>query len=251
MKIKNLRMLAVLPVALMSIGCGVSVYEPDYHTSEAGPEPTVAYVNTWLNPPDAVLNLIAPSVAGYFSPSTSRYDDYLYPRDLGFDPYDLPCYVQTDFNGDGYDDYAFLFSSEAWNHGSWYLTTKLVVVLSTYDGYELAADEILGTVTGDASMPVEEYWSIYLVTSGSHSVTYVRYGTEVTKTITLNNDAFYLASQDPQEEAIFYASGNSVYETSFMNDALGKKLAASKDSLSEKPAVPFTKSVTPRKRAVE
>jgi hypothetical protein len=243
--------IAVLLASLMFAGCGVSVYAPDCQTPEAGPQPTVAYVNTWLNPPDEVLNLIAPSAAGYFSPALSRYDDYLYPRDLGYDPHDLPCYVQADFNGDGWDDYAFLFSSEEWSRGDWYVTTKLVVVLSTHDGYELAADEILGTITGDASMPVEEYWSIYLVTAGSHSVTYVQNGTAVTKTITLDNDAFYLASQDPKEEAIFYASGHSVYETSFLNNALAKKAAIGPASPAAKAAIPFTKDTAARKRAVQ
>jgi hypothetical protein len=248
----KIRTTAILLGSLVLAGCGVGVYDPGYHhTSETVPEPTVAYVNTWLNPPDEVLDLIAPSVDGYFSPGISRYDDYLYPRDLGYDPHDLPCFVRTDFNGDGYDDFAFLFSSEEWQNHSWYLTTKLIVVLSTYDGYELAADEVLGTVTGDAGTPIEEYWSIYLVTAGSHSVTYVSNGTDVTKTITLDNDAFYLASQDPDEEAIFYTSGNSVYETSFMSGAMGKKLAAKTDSLGKKQAVPFSKSAAPRKRAVQ
>lgn len=251
MKIKKTRTLGALLVALMSIGCGVGVYEPGRHTSEDKPEPTVAYVNTWVNPPNAVLDLIAPAVSGYFSPAISRYDNYLYPQDLGYDPDDLPCYVRTDFNGDGYDDFAFLFSSEEWSHGSWYLTTKLVVVLSTNDGYEIAANEILGTVSGDRSVPIEEYWSIYMVTAGSHSVTYVSNGTEVTKTIILDNDAFYLASQDPNEEAIFYASGNSIYETSFMSNTLGKKVVAGPASLAKKAAVPFAKDNSARKRAVK
>jgi hypothetical protein len=247
----KIRTLAILLGALMFMGCGVHIYDPGYSTSESEFETPVAFVDTWLNPPDAVLDLIAPSVAGYFSPAISRYDDYLYPRDLGYDPDDLPCYVRTDFNGDGYDDFAFLFSSEELNYGSWYLTTKLVVVLSTNDGYEIAADEILGTVTGDRSVPIEEYWSIYMVTAGSHSVTYVSNGTEVRKTIIMENDAFYLASQDPDEEAIFYASGHSIYETSFLSGYMGKQIVAKAASLSKKAVIPFTKSNTERKRAVQ
>jgi hypothetical protein len=247
----KIRTLAVLLGALMFMGCGVHIYDPGYSTSESDYETTVAYVDTWLNPPDAVLDLIAPCVAGYFSPAISRYDDYLYPRDLSYDPDDLPCYVRTDFDGDGWDDFAFLFSSEEWDHGTWYLMTKLVVVLSTYDGYEIAADEILGTVNGDRSVPVEEYWSIYLVTAGSHSVTYVSNGTEVRKTIVLDNDAFYLASQDPDEEAIFYASGHSIYETSFLSGFMAKKVVAKAASLAKKAVIPFTKDNTGRKRAVQ
>jgi hypothetical protein len=251
MKIKKTLTLGALVAALMSIGCTMGAYEPGCHHSEAGPEPTVAYVDTWVDPPDAVLDLIAPCASGYFSPRISRYDTYLYPRDLGYDPDDLPCYVRTDFNGDGYDDFAFLFSSEEWSRGSWYLTTKLLVVLSDYDGYEIAANEILGTVSGDESVPVEEYWSIYLVTAGSHSVTYVSNGTEVKKTIIMDNDAFYLASQDPNQEAIFYASGNSIYETSFMNNSLSKKIVAGAASLAKKAVVPFVKDNSARKRAVQ
>ena len=187
----KVRTLTVLAVTLMSMGCGVWVAGPDgHHDDGAGTEVSDAYVDTYLSLPYQVLDLIAPAADGYFSPSLSRYSDYLYPSGLPYNAYDLPCYVRSDFNGDGYDDFAFLFSSESWSNGTWYLTTKLIVVLSTGDGYEIGADEILGTVYADAQVPVEENWSIFLVSAGSHTFVTEKNGVTVTKTISLDHDGF-------------------------------------------------------------
>lgn len=242
MKIRNL---AALAVALTSMGCGVWISSPadcDHYNAQ---------VNTYLNLPDEVADLIAPAAEGYFSPALSRYSDYLYPRGLPYDPYDLPCYVRSDFNGDGYDDFAFLFSSEEWTGGDWYLTTKLIVVLSSWSGYEIGADVILGTVYDDAHVPIEEYWSIFLVSAGSHSFVTVRNGVTITKTFALDNDAFYLASLDPDEEALFYADYDAVYEMG-LDAALAKKQALSKSAAdSEKRIIPFKKAAEGRVRPVK
>lgn len=135
----NVRTLGMLAITFMIMGCGITIVGTD-DTNRSG-EGTYAYVNTYLSLPGEVLDLIAPSVEGYFSPALSRYSDYLYPSDAAYDPNDLPCYVCADFNGDGYDDFAFLFSSEEWSDSRWYLTTKLVVVVSTQNGYEIGADD--------------------------------------------------------------------------------------------------------------
>lgn len=248
----KIRTLTVLGIAAMSIGCGVDVngtggqHDGD-HSTVVIDQP---YVNTYLSLLPEVEELIAPSVQGYFSPKLSRYCEYLYPTDIPYNSNDLPCYVKSDFNGDGYVDYAFLFSSQEWDNGEWYLTTKLIVVLSTYDGWTIGADEVLGTVTSDASVPIEEYWSIFLVPKGSHTYTTYTNGVKVTKTISLNKDAFYLASLDPVEEAIFYASGLDVYEMS-PDGVLAKKAALSKKATTSDRIIPFNKKVEGRERAMK
>jgi hypothetical protein len=245
MKVRTLGMLAV---TLMSMGCGITIVGTD--DTNRNNEVTHAYVNTYLSLPGKVLDLIAPAVEGYFSPALSRYADYLYPQDAAYDPNDLPCYVRADFNGDGYDDFAFLFSSEEWTDSRWYLTTKLVVVVSTQNGYEIGADEILGTVYDDASVPVEEYWSIFMVSAGSHSIVTVKNGVTITKTITLANDGFYLASLDPNEEALFYADYDAVYEMS-PDAPLAKKQALTKTASDHKRNIPFNKQVEGRVRPIQ
>jgi hypothetical protein len=248
----KVRTLGAVAVAFMSMGCGVWINSPDGHHHDGSGDvlESHAYVDTYLSIPVEVSDLIAPSVEGYFSPALSRYDDYLYPSDATYDPTDLPCFVKSDFNGDGYNDYAFLFCSEEWDYDTWYLTTKLVVVLSTRNGYEIGADEILGTVSADANVPVEEYWSIFRVSEGSHSITTIKNGATITKTITLSNDGFYLASLDPQEEALFYAAGIDVYEMG-LDAGLAKKQALSKTAGSEKKLIPFNKNVEGRVRPVK
>jgi hypothetical protein len=245
------RNLVILAVALMSIGCGVSVNSSGNHNEPDRGGTSYAYVNTYLHLPAEITDLIAPSADGYFSPALSRYDNYLYPSTAVYDPKDLPCYVRSDFNGDGYDDFAFLFSAEDWNHGSWNLTTKLVVALSTPHGYDIGADEILGTVQGDAGTPIEEYWSIFWVTAGTHSLTTYKNGVKVTKTVTLDDDAFYLSSLDPNEEALFYASGSSIYETNALGKTLAKKQGLSKSASGSARIIPFVKNVEGRTRPVQ
>jgi hypothetical protein len=244
----KVRTYAVLAVALMSMGCGISFIETDGRYSDGGY--SQAYVDTYIPLPGEVKDLIAPAADGYFSPSISRYSDYLYPRDLPYNSHDLPCYVQADFNGDGYDDYAFLFSAEEWAHGTWYLTTKLVVVLSTWNGYELAADEVLGTVYADESVPLEEYWSIFQVSAGSRTFVTERNGVTITKTISLDHDGFYLASLDPDEEALFYADQGYVYEMS-PDASLAKKQALDKSTGGTTRVIPFNKEIEGRVRPVK
>lgn len=247
----KIRTLAVVGIAAMSIGCGVDVYGPHGHGDNDHGAVIVdrPYVDTWLSIPQEVEELIAPSVDGYFSPGLSRYDEYLYPTDIPYNGNDLPCYVKSDFNGDGYSDYAFLFSRQEWEHSEWYLTTKMVVVLSTRDGWVIGADMVLGTVHAYESVPIEEYWSIFLVRAGSHTFTTNMNGVTVTKTITLDNDAFYLASLDPAEEAIFYADGWDVYEMS-LTGAMAKKAALSKTGGAANRIVPFNKKVDGRVRTI-
>jgi hypothetical protein len=245
MKIRNL---AVLAVALLTMGCGVAINGPGGCDDDVDVRPS-AYVDSWINIPYEVRREIADRVDGYYSPKLSRYDDYLYPRDLPYDPYDLPCYVRSDFNGDGYDDFAFLFSDDDWEYGNWYLTTKMVVVLSTDVGYTIGADMILGTVSASASMPLEEYWSIYLIPAGTHTFVTYKNGVKITKIVTLHEDGFYLASLDPNEEAIFYADGYDVYEMSV--DGLAKKAALSKSAGTEKRMIQFNKNVEGREKAMK
>jgi hypothetical protein len=253
MKIAKIAAIIVAPLAF--VGCAVWVDDPiGYHDHGTGDNHSVAtsYVNTYLDLPESVLDLIAPSVEGYFSPKISRYSDYLYPVGTAYDPNDLPCYVRADFNGDGYDDYAFLFSSEEWQGGSWYLTTKMEVVLSTPAGLELSTDLVLGMVTDNASNPIEEYWSIFWLAAGEHSVTYEKNGVQVTKSVTLDNDGFYLASLDPQEEALFYADGDIMHETSFLSDGMAKTTAIAKTAQSgEKRIIQFKKSAEARVRPIK
>jgi hypothetical protein len=248
----KIRTLTVIGITAISIGCGVDINGPGGHHD--GDNGTVVidqqYVDTYLSLPQDVEDLIAPSVQGYFSPKLSRFCEYLYPTDIPYNSDDLPCYVKSDFNGDGYMDYAFLFSSQEWKNGKWFLTTKLVVVLSTYDGWTIGADEVLGTVTGDASVPIEEYWSIFLVPRGTHTFTTYTNGVKVTKTISLNKDAFYLASLDPTEEAIFYADGLDVYEMS-PDGALAKKAALNKTPTTSGRIIPFNKKVEGRVRTMK
>jgi hypothetical protein len=241
-----------LGIALMSMGCGVTVYGPDRGSHGNGGSGSYAYVNTYVSLPSSVAECIAPSADGYFSPALSRYDDYLYPSSTPYDPYNLPCFVRSDFNGDGFDDFAFLFSSQEWTNGNWYLTTKLIVALSTPSGYEIGADEILGTVTGSSNTPIEEYWSIYLVPAGIHSMTTWHNGVKMTKTVTVDEDAFYLASLDPNEEALFYATGSDIYETNALAKTLAKKTALGKTSATAQPRmITFAKNVTGRTKAIQ
>ncbi|MBN2189251.1 MAG: hypothetical protein JW699_07340 [Chitinispirillaceae bacterium] len=240
--------MAVIAVALMSTGCGITIVESDGRYRDGGY--SQAYVDTYISLPGEVKDLIAPAAEGYFTPSLSRYSDYLYPRDLPYNPYDLPCYVRADFNDDGYHDYAFLFSAEEWAYGNWYLTTRLIVVLSTWDGWEIGADEVLGTVYADASVPLEEYWSIFRLSAGSHTFVTERDDMTITKTVTIDRDAFYLASLDPDEESLFYADGGYVYKMS-PDAPLAKKQALAKSAGDTKRVIPFSKEVEGRVRPVK
>jgi hypothetical protein len=163
----------------------------------------------------------------------------------------MPCYVRGDFNSDGYRDYALLFSAEEWSGHCWYLTTKLLVVASTPDGFELATDLILGTVSGDASIPIEEYWSLTRMDAGQHVVTYNDHGVEVTEELILDADAVYLASLDPVEEALFYMDGGDVFETKWPKGPLAKKLTVTGASGDSARIIPFNKQIEGRKHLIK
>jgi len=241
-------------IATMSFGCGVDVAGPcgdDDNYDHTVIIDNTPYVDTWLSIPSDVKDLIAPRVDGYFSPRLSRYCEYLYPTNIPYNSNDLPCCVKADFNGDGYKDYAFLFSTQEWERYDWYLTTKMVVVLSTRTGWTIGADMILGTVTADETVPIEEYWSIYLVPAGTHTYTTYFNNVTVSKTITLYKDAFYLASLDPAEEAIFYADGWDVFEMS-LTSAMAKRAALAKVAdTTAKRVIPFNKKVEGRTRIIK
>lgn len=197
-----------------------------------GPEETVEtiditeevlYVDSYLSIPSSVLTVIAPYVQDYFSPELSRYCNYLYPKNTPYDPYNLPCYVVADYNGDGYDDYAFLFSMEEWDTDNWYVTTKLIVVLSCFNGYELICDLELGTAYADVCEAVEEFWSICYLPAGYHTVTITTNKVQISETYYLENDGFFLASLDPDEESYFYVENDELYEGDWLNRRSGKQ----------------------------
>lgn len=218
MKMKNILLTSIL---LMSIGC-IGIYEVP---TDCDPDPVnnSVYVNTYVSIPYTIRELIAPYVQGYFSPRTHRYCDYLYPSNYPYDPFDLPCYVRADFNGDGLYDYAFLFSMEEWDYHFWYLTTRLLVVLSTPYGYVISCDLNLGTVYAEKYVPIEEYWSICYLPPGYHTlVTWIN-GVEFIETVYLPDEAFFLASLDPDDESIFYAINDAVYEIEWEEERLEKR----------------------------
>ncbi len=250
MKIGNILLSGIL---CMSVGCiGIFEYPSDCDDDEViiiDDDPVdETYVNTYVSMPYAIRILIAPYASNYFSPRPYRYCDYLYPSNSVYDPYDLPCYVRADFNGDGFYDYAFLFSMEEWGYGNWYLTTKLLVVLSTPYGHVLTCDLDLGTVYAEAAVPIEEFWSISYMPAGDYSViTYVN-GVEIEETIGLPNDGFYLASLDADEESMFYAIDDDLYEITWEEEKLTKRSAVSIERKHSRGKIRFEKNTEGRKR---
>ena len=214
------------------IGCsllggitGCSVVEVPYSGEDDSGYRYDAYaVDAYVDIPFEVRKLISDRVNGYGMPPVSRYGYEIYPVDIG-DPYNLPSFVSADFNGDGADDYACMFSALSWNGGDWYLATKCVIVTSTYRGYALSLDLDLGTVTGSADIPVEEYWGIRLLERGRHSVTEFYRDGSVETAVDLEYDGIYLASVDPDERSVFYAEGNDIYEVAIDFGSVAKKKA--------------------------
>lgn len=245
----NLRNLLLTGMLFASVGC-VGIYEdsscPDHGNNNTNPDP---YVNTYVQVPSSIKALIAPYVQGFFSPYLNRYCKYL-SNPIG-NPYNLPCYVRADFNGDFIDDYAFLFSAEDIYGHYWDLTTRLIVVLSTPYGMEIACDIYLGTVTADICVPIEEFWGISYLEPGYYTTyTYVN-GVEIIETIYLPNDAFFLASLDPEEEAIFYAVDDVVWEMEWVDEKLVKRNAGSLNTNAKRGKIKFKKSVEGRKRMIQ
>ncbi|MBD3422544.1 MAG: hypothetical protein GF398_20705 [Chitinivibrionales bacterium] len=199
-------------------------------------------VDTYVRAPYDVLDLIEPYVRGYFSPSISRYSEYLYPSATPHDPYDLPCYVKADFNGDYISDYAFLFTSETQYYYEWEINTRLIVVLSSSFGMEIAADIELGTVTASYDFPIEEYWAIGYVPAGVHEVATYYNGLETIETTILENDAFFLAELEAVDQSLFFADGGAVYEMEWEDGVLAKKMLDTGISAGTTKKIRLTKS---------
>ncbi len=168
-------------------------------------------VNAYVPIPYAVRTIIHDVVDGYSMPSVDRYGYEIYPVESD-DPDNIPSYVSADFNGDGYDDFAYMFSALSRSSGKWYLDTKMLVVTSTHNGYELSLELDLGTVSGSNDLPIEEYWGIRLLRPGTHTVTDYYNGVAHEKEIKLHYAAIYLASIDPEERSVFVADQNGVSE---------------------------------------
>lgn len=192
------------------------------------------YVDTYINLPEGLRYLIADHVDGYSMPPISRYSEVLYPRITYSDPDNLPSYVAADLNGDGYEDYAMLFSALWWDRGDWYLKTKMLIAIGTRRGYTLVSETVLGTVTGSSSTRVAEYWGIRLLKKGTHSIDIVEGYTQTSTDVQLSNNAIYLASIDPDERSIFYLTGNYAEEMYLDMGAIAKKKATTNVERSER-----------------
>ncbi|NLE01276.1 MAG: hypothetical protein GX640_15530 [Fibrobacter sp.] len=213
-------MLAIVMVVLMN-GCAFVLLPEE--SAELEYEPSYR-VDAYVSIPDEVKRLIAGRVDGYSMPQISRYSKVIYPA-TSYNPYNLPSYVQADFNGDGWDDYAYMFSRVEWSADSWFLKTKMLIVASTRYGYEIASEIVLGTVRGDRWRQVEEYWGIRLLKKGSHTITTYSVGEEKEETIVLYNDGIYLASLDPDERSVFYVQGTNAHEIVMDLGAIAKTKA--------------------------
>jgi hypothetical protein len=225
------RILLVAGLSLFAAGCAIDdcvVYGPDEPSSTVIIEQDNAYVDTYLPLPHHIRQLIAPRVAGYFSPPTSRYSSYLYYQEQPRSSQNEPCFVQGDFNGDLIDDYAFLFSHEDDYGCSWDLTTRLIVVQSVPygSGYEVTTDIEVGSVSAGCAALKEENWSLCRMPRGDHTYTTVSGGTTVTETVTLENDAFLLTALDSGERDLFYSDGGDIYYMPWTPGSFAKKKSA-------------------------
>jgi hypothetical protein len=213
----------IIMVSFLMIGC-VMPFEPIYSDDEEVViEDSSPYVDAYVNIPEEVKDLIAYHVDGYSMPPVARYGYTLYPTDVITDLQNLPSYVEADFNGDGFSDYAYMFSKVYYNGGDWYLKTKMLIIVSTSYSYEISTELDLGTITDDQSAPIEEYWAIRLLLKGTHKVTTYKNGTEKEITVELSNDGIYLASLDPQERSVFYVDGTKTQELTLDLGSIEKK----------------------------
>jgi hypothetical protein len=219
--------LGAIPLAavLAMMGCTTTVYEttsPRSHEHEE--EAYQPYVDAHVYIPYEVALLIEESVDGFAMPRVSNYGPDLYPYATPRDPDNLPCFVRDDFNGDGYDDFAMMFSRERYTSDAWFVTTKLLVVVSDgWGDYDFSLELILGTVTADIATPVEEYWAIGLMEPGVHTVRTYYSGRVVEESVELDNGAIYLTSLDPAERSLFYVMDDETYEMAWDMGALAKK----------------------------
>ena len=231
----------LIAAPLLSVMTGCTIMEVPYGGgNDTGYQYDDYAVDAYVDIPFEVRRLIRDHVDGYGMPPVSRYGLEIYPVDMG-DPYNMPSYVSSDFNGDGVYDYAYMFSALSWDGADWYLDTKMIVVTSTYDGYDLSLDLDLGTVTGPAEIPVDEYWGIRLLEWGTHSVTEFYRDGAVEQSVMLENDGIYLASIDPDERSVFYAKGNDMYEITIDFGAVAKKMADTSGARGDR-VVTLTKS---------
>ena len=211
-------------VAIMGIlnGCAVLVGpEPDSRGKYV--EVDDYYVDSYVYIPYEIRKLIADYTDGYSMPYVDRYGPEIYPEESPVNSYNLPSYIRADFNGDGYYDYAYMFSKLSWAETSWYNKSKLLVVASTHYGYELSSDYTLGTVTGYANIPVEEYWGIRLLRKGTHTVSIYNSGYIEETRVELDNDGIYLGSIEPEERSVFYVTGTKLNEFYLDMGAVAKK----------------------------
>ncbi len=234
--------------SLLSVITGCTLVEVPYDGHDGTGYHSDDYeIDAYVEIPFTVRRLIRDRVDGYSMPPVSRYGVEIYPLELR-DPYNIPSYVSSDFNGDGVYDYAYMFSAVSWDGIDWYLDTKMIVVTSTWDGYDLSLDLDLGTVTGSAELPVEEYWGIRLLERGVHSVTDYYRGGALEQTVELENDGIYLASIDPDERSVLYAEGNDVYEVVIDFGSVAKKKAGSSVARGDR-VIQLTKSTLPKTTA--
>lgn len=232
----NMNTLKILTIGAFTLflvtGCMI-VEVPYEESTENGEYDEYCYVDAYVDISYEVRQLICDKVDGYTMPPLDRYGTELHPSG-SYVPYNLPSYVKGDFNGDGYSDYAYMFSKVTWSDNDWYLKTKMIVVVSTYYGYEVASEIVLGTVRGAYDMPVEEYWGIRLLSPGTHTVTTYQDGIEKEETIELHEEGLYLASVDPYERSVFHVRGTETYEIRMDMGAIAKKKSGNTDERAER-----------------
>lgn len=197
---------------LMTInGCTV-IMGPEPYIEGHYSETDCYYVDSYISIHYEVRRVIADYTVGYSMPPIDRYGPEIYPFESFYNSENLPSYVCADFNGDGWKDYACMFSKIHWSGGSWYLKTKLLVVISTYHGFKLCAEYVLGTVKGSANTPVKEYWGIRLLERGTHILRVSKSGRIEETRVELANDGIYLGSVEPEERSILYVTGTELNE---------------------------------------
>lgn len=214
----------IMMVSFLMVGCVIPL-EPIYgiDDEEIIVENSRPYIDAYVDIPEAVKDLIAYHVDGYNMPPVAHYNYTLYPTDVITDRQNLPSYVKADFNGDGYSDYAYMFSKGYYSEGNWYLKTKMLIITSTTHSYKISTELDLGTITNGRSAPIEEYWAIRLLQKGTHKVTLFKNGSEKEITVELTNDGIYLASIDPQERSVFYVDGTEAHEIVLDLGSIAKK----------------------------
>lgn len=217
---KNLLTASALLVVLN--GCAV-LFDPEPYVLEECEEPDYYQIDSYVYVPLEVRELIAGYVDGYCMPEIEMYGPEIYPDEGDIDYENLPSYIKADFNGDGYADYAYMFSRISWSGDSWFLKTKMMVVVSDLNGYSLCADYNLGTVSFQRDVPVEEYWGIRLLKRGTHTITISDKSSSQKVSFFLENDGIYLGSIEQQERSVFYVEGKTLCEFALDMGAVAKR----------------------------